>query len=133
MPIPQTKAKQCWTKLHKEGRLFAIVAAHQYKGFHPKFWVESPMPSPNEATGAFLPIIIAGTLCLPGRLTYVHWVPCVAAQINLFHPTKDVKHTLARSIGWMMTDAKVAAEPPQTKGSAVLANPMIVGLVGGWW
>ena len=126
MPIPQTKAKQCWTKLHKEGRLFAIVIAHQYKGFHPKFWVESPMPSPNEATGAFLPII-AGTLCLPGRLTYVHWVPCVAAQINLFHPTKDVKHTLARSIGWMMTDAKVAAEPPQTKGSAVLASPMMVG------
>ena len=90
------------------------------------------MSPPNEATGTFLPII-AGTLCLPGRLTYVHLAPCVAAQINLFHPTKDVKHTLARSIGWMMTDAKVAAEPPQTKGSAVLANPMIVGLVGGWW
>lgn len=29
--------------------------------------------------------------------------------------------TLARSIGWITTEANVAAEPPQTKGSASLA------------
>ena len=29
--------------------------------------------------------------------------------------------TLARSMGWMTMEANVAAEPPQTKGSASLA------------
>lgn len=32
------------------------------------------------------------------------------------------KRTLARSIGWIQTEAKVAADPPQTKGSKALAN-----------
>ena len=30
--------------------------------------------------------------------------------------------TLAKSMGWMTTLAKVAADPPQTKGSRALAN-----------
>lgn len=31
---------------------------------------------------------------------------------------------LARSIGWMITLANVAAEPPQTNGSAIVAIPL---------
>ena len=50
-----------------------------------------------------------------------------ANQLSPSEKKIDRKHTLARSIGWMTTDAKVAAEPPHTKGSAVLANPMMVG------
>ena len=82
------------------------------------------MPSPNEATGTFLPII-AGTLCLSADVCALG---TVRGGANYSLPSDERrKHTLARSIGWMMTDAKVAAEPPQTKGSAVLANPMMVG------
>jgi hypothetical protein len=32
--------------------------------------------------------------------------------------------TLAKSMGWITTLAKVAADPPQTKGSKVLANEL---------
>jgi len=31
---------------------------------------------------------------------------------------------LAKSIGWMITLANVAAEPPQTNGSAIVAIPL---------
>ena len=32
--------------------------------------------------------------------------------------------TFAKSIGWITTDAKVAAEPPHTNGSNALAKPL---------
>ena len=41
------------------------------------------------------------------------------------------QHTLARSIGWITTEAKVAALPPQTKGSAVFAIPMVIAFFCG--
>ena len=45
-------------------------------------------------------------------------------------PAKETR-TLARSIGWMATEAKVAADPPQTKGSAVFAIPMVIAFFCG--
>ncbi len=37
--------------------------------------------------------------------------------------------TFARSIGWMIMLAKVAADPPHTNGSAALANPFVSGIL----
>lgn len=39
--------------------------------------------------------------------------------------------TLARSMGWITMEANVAAEPPQTKGSAILATEDFSDMVAG--
>lgn len=60
------------------------------------------------------------------RLRGANESPPASAKVHPPKVASNEKHTLARSIGWITTEAKVAAEPPHTNGSAVFANPMVI-------